>query len=122
LLSNAIKFSPKGGTIRVELSYNVLPAGRRAQDRGSQPGLSISFIDQGIGIPEEELESIFDEFVQSSATKSGAGGTGLGLAICRAIVSQHRGTIAAHNNPGPGACFVVTLPLNCWMEKSGQND
>lgn len=122
LLSNAIKFSPEGGTIRVELANNELPAGRRAEDSGSRPGLSISFIDQGIGIPTAELESIFDKFVQSSATKSGAGGTGLGLAICRAIVAQHRGTIVAHNNSGQGACFIVTLPLNCWMEKTGQND
>ncbi len=122
LLSNAIKFSPEGGTIRVELANNELPAGRRAADSGSRPGLSISFIDQGIGIPTAELESIFDKFVQSSATKSGAGGTGLGLAICRAIVAQHRGTIVAHNNSGQGACLIVTLPLNCWMEKSGQND
>ena len=122
LLSNAIKFSPEGGTIRVELSSAELPAGRRALDAGSQPALSISFIDQGIGVPPSELESIFDKFVQSSATRSGAGGTGLGLAICRAIVLQHRGTIVAHNNSGQGARFVVTLPLNCWMEKSGQND
>lgn len=122
LLSNAIKFSPEGGTIRVELSGDTLPAGRRAQDQGLQAGLSISIIDEGVGIPTDELDSIFDKFVQSSATKNGAGGTGLGLAICRAIVSQHRGRIIAHNNPGQGACFVVTLPLNCWMEKSGQND
>jgi signal transduction histidine kinase/sensor domain CHASE-containing protein len=122
LLSNAIKFSPEGGCIRVALSEAELPAGRRAQDSGSQAGLAISFIDQGVGIPTDELEHIFEKFVQSSATKNGAGGTGLGLAICRAIVAQHRGTIAAHNNPGPGACFVVTLPLNCWMEKSGQHD
>ncbi|NTV69763.1 MAG: hypothetical protein HGA71_06415 [Azonexaceae bacterium] len=122
LLSNAIKFSPQGGCIRIELSEAQLPAGRRAQDSGLQAALAISFIDQGIGIPSDELEHIFEKFVQSSATKNGAGGTGLGLAICRAIVSQHRGTIAAHNNPGPGACFVVTLPLNCWMENSGQHD
>ena len=116
LLSNAIKFTPDGGTIRIELSESALPAGRRMDDTGSLQGISISFIDQGIGIPDGELESIFDKFVQSSATKSGAGGTGLGLAICRAIVAQHRGTIVAHNNPGRGARFVVTLPLNCWME------
>jgi signal transduction histidine kinase len=122
LLSNAIRYSPEGGTIRVELSNDELPAGRRTEDSGFRPGLSISFIDEGIGIPTAELESIFDKFVQSSATKSGAGGTGLGLAICRAIVAQHRGTIVAHNNSGQGACFIVTLPLNCWMKKSGQND
>lgn len=122
LLSNAIKFSPEGGTIRIEVAASELPSGRRMEDRGSQPALSISFIDHGIGIPVDELESIFDQFVQSSATKNGAGGTGLGLAICRAIVAQHRGTIVARNNPGQGACFIVTLPLNCWTEKSGQHD
>ncbi|AXS78867.1 ATP-binding protein [Dechloromonas sp. HYN0024] len=122
LLSNAIKFSPVGGTIRVELTSALLPAGRRAADSGMQSALALRFIDQGVGIPEDELESIFDKFVQSSATKSGAGGTGLGLAICRGIVSQHRGTIVAHNNPEQGACFVVTLPLNFWMGKSTQND
>jgi len=122
LLSNAIKFSPEGGSIGIELAPHDLPAGRRAMDSGLRPGLSLRFIDQGIGIPAEEMESIFDKFVQSSATKSGAGGTGLGLAICRAIVSQHRGTIVAKNNTGCGACFTVTLPLNCWMDTSGHNE
>jgi len=122
LLSNAIKFSPEAGTIRIVLAASDLPAGRRADDSGSRPGLSISFIDQGVGIPAAEIESIFDKFVQSSATKNGAGGTGLGLAICRAIVTQHRGTIVARNNPGQGASFIVTLPLNCRTDKSGQHD
>jgi signal transduction histidine kinase len=122
LLSNAIKFSPVGGSIRIALACASLPAGRRAGDAGFQAALEISFIDQGVGIPEDELETIFDKFVQSTATKSGAGGTGLGLAICRGIVSQHRGTIVAHNNSGQGACFVVTLPLNFWMGNSLQND
>jgi len=114
LLSNAIKFSPEGGCIRVDFSDAELPLGRRVEDAGTQPALAIRISDQGIGIPAGELESIFDKFVQSSATKTGAGGTGLGLAICRAIVVQHRGTIVAHNNQaGSGASFVVTLPLNC---------
>jgi signal transduction histidine kinase len=65
--------------------------------------------DQGVGIPEAELESVFDKFVQSSATKSGAGGTGLGLAICREIVSQHGGRIWAEPNPGGGTAIVVEL-------------
>jgi signal transduction histidine kinase len=123
LLSNAIKFSPEAGRVRIEIADAELPRGRRAQDAGSQPALAISVIDQGIGIPESELECIFDKFVQSSATKTGAGGTGLGLAICRAIVTQHRGTIVAHNNhPGNGARFVVTLPMNCRMGTTRQND
>ncbi|MDA0189484.1 MAG: ATP-binding protein, partial [Proteobacteria bacterium] len=67
--------------------------------------------DTGVGIPPDELESIFDKFVQSSKTKSGAGGTGLGLAICREIVSAHHGSIEACNNPAGGACFTLRLPL-----------
>ena len=122
LLSNSIKFSPAGGTIRIEIAPAELPTGRRSEDKGWQAAIAIRFIDAGVGIPEGELESIFDKFVQSSSTKTGAGGTGLGLAICRAIVAEHRGTIVAQNNPGNGACFVVTLPLNCWMGTPRQND
>lgn len=116
LLSNAIKFSPAHGLIRIELDAAELPLGRRAKDNGSQAALAIRFIDSGIGIPPTELESIFDKFEQSTATRTGAGGTGLGLAISRAVVMQHRGTIIAENNVGGGACFTVTLPKNNGME------
>ncbi len=67
--------------------------------------------DEGVGIPEAELETVFDKFVQSSKTKSGAGGTGLGLAICREIVEAHRGTIHAEPNAAGGADFVVVLAV-----------
>mgnify|MGYP000160879633 CR=1 FL=1 len=70
LFSNAIKFSPEGATIRIEFASAELPLGRRALDAGMQPALSIRVIDQGMGIPEDELECIFEQFVQSSATKS----------------------------------------------------
>jgi PAS domain S-box-containing protein len=112
LLSNAIKFSPEGGTIRVELVDSDLPAGRRASDPHTQSALAIHVIDFGLGIPDTELDSIFEKFVQSSLTKTGAGGTGLGLAISRAIIHQHRGTLQARNNPEGGACFTITLPLD----------
>ena len=68
--------------------------------------------DQGPGIPENELESIFDEFVQSTKTLTGAGGTGLGLAICRRIVVAHHGRIYARNRLEGGAEMLVELPLN----------
>lgn len=116
LLSNAIKFSPDNGTIHVSISPAQLPRGRRVQDTGFLPAISIRIADSGLGIPETELESVFDKFVQSSSTKTGAGGTGLGLAICQEIVSQHRGTITAANNIGSGACFTVTLPTNSKQE------
>jgi hypothetical protein len=98
LLSNAIKFTPDSREIKITTH---LQAGN----------ILISVEDQGIGIPKTELISVFDKFVQSSKTKSGAGGTGLGLAICKEIVQAHQGAIWAENNAGDGASFFVRLPL-----------
>lgn len=111
LIGNAVKFSPVGGEILVELNSATLPAGRRAADTGEVPALRLTVADQGVGIPEDEIEKIFDRFVQSSRTATGAGGTGLGLAICREIVHTHRGIIRARNRPTGGAAFDVLLPL-----------
>jgi signal transduction histidine kinase len=107
LLSNAIKFSPPGGNVAIGL--RALPA---AQCGDGRVWIEIAMRDEGIGIPEGELEAVFDKFVQSSKTKTGAGGTGLGLAICREIVHAHGGEIGARNNPPPlrGACFTLRLP------------
>jgi signal transduction histidine kinase len=110
LLSNAIKFSPGGATVSILFADIRLPRGRRATDPEEVPALQIEVRDEGMGIPEAELEHIFDKFVQSSKTKTGAGGTGLGLAICREIVHAHRGSIRACNNPGGGASLIVSLP------------
>jgi signal transduction histidine kinase len=98
LLSNAIKFSTEESTIKVEYAH-----------AGSALLCSIS--NQGKSIPEEEKESIFDAFIQSSATKNGAGGTGLGLAISREIVNRHHGRIWAENLPG-WTVFHVQIPLD----------
>jgi len=111
LLANAIKFTPEGRGIAVALAPACLPAGRRATDHGELAAVALTVRDEGIGIPEAELERVFDKFVQSSKTKSGAGGTGLGLAICREIVEAHGGTIVAGNAPGGGAVFTVTVPV-----------
>lgn len=116
LLSNAVKFSSADACVRVLISAAHLPRGRRASDLTDIPAVRVEVRDEGIGIPEEELELVFDKFVQSSKTKTGAGGTGLGLAICREIVIAHRGTITACNNPGGGASLIVTLP-----QESGNN-
>ena len=67
--------------------------------------------DSGIGIPEAEIETIFDKFVQSSKTRSSAGGTGLGLAICKEIVSMQGGAIWAENNPEGGASISFSMPV-----------
>jgi PAS domain S-box-containing protein len=110
LIGNAIKFTPEGRAIHVEVAAATLPAGRRAADSGEIAALRLTVADEGVGIPEEELDAIFDKFTQSSRTASGAGGTGLGLAICREIVQAHRGIIRARNLPAGGAAFDVLLP------------
>lgn len=97
LLSNAVKFSPRGGMIVVDVTC-------------SDEVAEVRVTDQGPGIPSDELERIFDKFVQSTRTSTGAGGTGLGLAICRQIVSEHRGKIWAENVSPHGASLCFTLP------------
>jgi signal transduction histidine kinase len=101
LYSNAIKFSPQGGRITVHIDDQ--PQG----DGGGTLRLTVS--DQGVGIPENELEHIFDQFAQSSKTGSVVG-TGLGLAICREIVEAHGGAIRARNADNGGAVIEVALP------------
>ena len=98
LLSNAVKFSKAEGKIEVKVERkNGL--------------IQVAVQDQGVGIPESELKTIFDKFIQSTKTKTGAGGTGLGLSICREIVTAHKGRIWAENNPNGGAIFKFLLPI-----------
>lgn len=75
-----------------------------------KPAILTSIKDEGLGIPDAELNSVFDRFVQSSKTKTGAGGTGLGLTICRDIIDAHGGRVWAENNPEKGSAFKVLLP------------
>jgi len=110
LLSNAIRFSPEGGRIELNIGVDVMRIGRRATDSSGRPALRLTVADQGPGIPPAELEFVFDKFAQSSTTRTGAGGTGLGLAICREIVQAHQGTITASNRPEGGAVLEVLLP------------
>lgn len=110
LLSNAIKYSPENSAVQIIFSETTIPRGRRSSDPEDSGALQIEVRDTGPGIPENEFDQIFDKFIQSSKTKTGAGGTGLGLAICREIVQAHRGTIRACNNPSGGASLIVALP------------
>jgi PAS domain S-box-containing protein len=110
LLSNAIKFTPANKFILIDLNSKELQIGQRLTDTEMIPGIMISMRDEGVGIPENEMNSVFDKFIQSSHTKTGAGGTGLGLAICQEIVKGHNGKIWAENNSGSGATFHCLLP------------
>ena len=98
ILANAIRFSPEGGRIDVE------------GDVGAHGRVVLKVSDRGPGVPEEELERIFDAFVQSTRTKDGSGGTGLGLAISRRIMAAHGGAVRASLRDGGGSVFTVELP------------
>jgi len=100
LLGNAVKFSPPDG--RVEVTLDKDPPGENVR---------VIVTDQGPGIPEDEMETIFEKFTQSRRTNTGAGGTGLGLAISREIVSSHHGSISASNPVNGGARFCLTIPV-----------
>ena len=103
LLGNAVKFTPRGKAITLRTEKVVL---------NSTTQIMLTVIDEGIGIPEDETEMIFESFRQSSRTNTGAGGTGLGLAICRGIITANGGKIWAENNrSGTGARVSFVLPL-----------
>ncbi len=107
LVTNALKFSPPGSP--VDIIARKIP-GRRESDRGNL--IQISVKDRGIGIPEEERQRIFDQFIQvqqgSSRTFQGAG---LGLYICKSFVELHGGKIWVDSNVGEGSTFHFTIPI-----------
>lgn len=112
LLSNAIKYSGEGKIIQIEFVETTLEMNDSQSTMAGEPAVKVCVIDAGPGIPENELNSIFDKFVQSSQTKTGVSGSGLGLAIVREIIEGHKGTISAANCPRGGAMFCFTLPRN----------
>jgi signal transduction histidine kinase len=99
LLTNAVKFAPTNGVIRVRVFRS-----------DSLPGLvGLSVWNSGEGIPEGDLERIFERFERSERTRR-VRGTGLGLWICRGIVEAHGGRMWAESAPGEGARFVAVIP------------
>jgi signal transduction histidine kinase len=102
LLSNAFKFTDRGGTIRLR----ALPS------RRNEPAVVIEVIDTGVGIPADMLPRIFEKFFQvENQAQPKSVGSGLGLAISREIVEGHGGTISAESQVGQGTTFRVVLPL-----------
>jgi signal transduction histidine kinase len=100
LLGNAVKYSlPDSRPIEL--------CAKRESDT-----LVVRVIDDGPGIPPEDLGSIFDPFFRVDRSRSRkTGGYGLGLSICKRIVEAHGGQITATNNPGRGTCFTLTFPI-----------
>ena len=99
LVSNAVKFTPDGGEIRVACAV---------EDRTCVLRVS----DTGVGIPETALEHVFEAFYRApDATAALVPGTGLGLAIVARVVEAHRGTVTCRSSVGVGTVFEVRLPL-----------
>lgn len=106
LVSNALKYSPNGGTIRVRGEYDA-------------QGVLISVSDEGVGIPPEEQERIFERFYRVAGPETRAvPGTGLGLYLTRAIVNAHGGRIWVESRPGQGATFYVRLPFQTGLARA----
>lgn len=100
LLGNAINYTPSGGTVIVAMAR-------------TEESICFSVSDTGPGIPEEDLERVFERFFRSDPARSRGHvqGQGLGLAIVAWVVGEHGGTVRASNRPEGGATFQVTLPL-----------
>lgn len=104
VLGNALKFSPLNSEIVLRVAVE------QPEAAASPVGYRLDVIDQGPGIPDDELEHIFERFTLSSRTQTGAGGVGLGLSISREIMNLHGGRITASNLPKGGACFTLWFP------------
>lgn len=111
LLSNAIKFAAEKSVISLYFEAEELELPGNASHTKKVPAIAVSVFDKGVVIPEDELETVFNVFVQSREKETGTGGTGLGLSICREIIGYHNGQIKASNAAGgSGVIFTFVLP------------
>jgi PAS domain S-box-containing protein len=98
LISNAIKYSPKGGAITIRGTYD-------------DKSVLMTVSDQGPGLPPDQLDRVFERFYRvDNALTNNTQGTGLGLYLAHAVITAHGGRIWASNNPGGGATFSFILP------------
>ena len=103
LVGNAIKYSPDGGPVAIELSSEV--------DGQARGWAVIQVRDQGVGIPSQDRPHVFERFRRGGNVERHIAGTGIGLFGSRQIVEQHGGTIGVESEEGVGSTFTVRLPL-----------
>jgi DNA-binding response OmpR family regulator len=102
-LSNAFKFTPEHGTVKVSIELLNIESGK---------SLRIDVQDTGIGIAVDKQDQIFERFFQNELPKSMVNqGSGIGLSITKEFVKIHDGTISVRSKPGEGSCFIVTIPV-----------
>ena len=100
LIHNSIKFTPEGGKVSVSLE--------RADGQ-----VTFKIKDSGIGIAEEDQARIFERFYKADKSRTRSKeGSGLGLSIAQKIIEMHQGTIGVESQPGAGATFIVSLPID----------
>ncbi|PID03428.1 histidine kinase [Sporosarcina sp. P2] len=105
LIGNAIKFSPDGGNVNISLL-------------NQQDAVIVSIADEGIGIPSDTIEHLFEKFYRFDNSYSRKiGGTGLGLSICREIIQDHNGQIWVHSEENEGTTIFFSLPLKQQLPK-----
>ena len=105
LITNATQYSSAHCEIEISItSVELIIRGQK------QRQIKIVISDNGVGIPEDELELVFDSFTESSRTKDNSGGRGIGLSVCKRIVALHQGDIFIKNNPDAGVAVSVILP------------
>jgi len=105
LISNALKFTQEGGSVKVIAELQKLETNNDEQ-------IVLRVIDTGVGIMEDELDKIFDRFYQSPNNISlGISGSGIGLNLAKEMVNLHGGKISVNSNPGVGSEFIVELPV-----------
>jgi len=111
LVNNAVKFTPEGGRITLKVSHQQTPADPESADSSPQNFLRIAVIDTGIGIAPEDINKLFQPFIQiDSALNRQYQGTGLGLALVKRIVELHGGQVGLTSEVGIGSCFTIDLP------------
>jgi PAS domain S-box-containing protein len=107
LLNNAVKFTPEGGNIALEVT------GEPISECYPSPQICVAVTDTGIGIAPEHLQKLFQPFIQiDSALNRQYAGTGLGLSLVKRIVELHGGSVGVHSEAGVGSRFTVTLPCS----------
>ncbi|SDE63316.1 Signal transduction histidine kinase [Paenibacillus sp. UNCCL117] len=110
IVFNALKFTPPGGTITIRGELHIKP------DKPQEGVVAISVSDTGTGIHPSVLNQVFDRFVKGGGSQEGEG-SGLGLAIVKEIVDIHGGNVEAESQPGEGATFRFTLPVEILPEE-----